>query len=133
MSEILPEIAAVWDAYPEDARSTAQQLRGLIYEEARQQDVGPILESVKWGQASFVPKARRTGTAIRLHWSEKAPEQFHLLVHCQTQLVETWREALPHLTYEGNRALQLPLARALPMNDLRRCVAMALTYHRSRT
>jgi hypothetical protein len=48
---------------------------------------------------------------------------------CQTDLVETFRELYPELTYGGNRSILLDAADALPDAALRHCVAPALTYH----
>ncbi|MGP6089365.1 hypothetical protein [Antarctobacter jejuensis] len=126
-----PEVAAVLAQWPEAARGQAEALFELIHAEAAAQQVDPLSVSLKWGQPSLTPEAARTGTPIRLHWVAKVPEHLQVLVHCQTSLVETWRDAVPGLTYDGNRAILLPLGRPLPVDDLRRCFAQALTYHRS--
>jgi hypothetical protein len=50
--------------------------------------------------------------------------------HCQTNLVETFRELYPtELSYSGNRAIILNADDAVPEPALRHCVALALTYH----
>lgn len=127
------EITAVLARWPEAARRYAEALFDLIQAEAAAQQVGPLAVSLKWGQPSFAPRAARTGTPIRLHWAAKVPEHLQVLVHCQTSLVKTWRDAMPVLTYDSNRAILLPLARPVPTHDLRRCIAQALTYHQSGT
>ena len=49
--------------------------------------------------------------------------------HCQTDLVETFRELYPELRYGGNRSILLDAGEKLPEAALRHCVALALTYH----
>jgi hypothetical protein len=49
--------------------------------------------------------------------------------HCQTDLVQTFRELYPKLRYERNRAILLDAGEKLPEAELRHCVGLALTYH----
>jgi hypothetical protein len=50
--------------------------------------------------------------------------------HCQTTLVANFREMFPgKFRFSGNRALVFALADKLPVQPLRQCIAMALTYH----
>ena len=55
--------------------------------------------------------------------------QYAVYFHCQTDLVETFRELYPELRYGGNRSILLDAADRLPEAALRHCVALALTYH----
>ena len=51
--------------------------------------------------------------------------------HCQTRLVETFRELFPQsFRFDGNRSLWFRLDDELPEEELSRCIAIALTYHR---
>jgi hypothetical protein len=52
-----------------------------------------------------------------------------MFFHCQTDLVDTFRELYPKLSYSGNRAILLDAGKKLPEAELRHCVALALTYH----
>ncbi len=53
-----------------------------------------------------------------------------MFFHCQTRLVDTFREIFrDDLAFEGNRAIILDAADELPEDALRHCIAMALTYH----
>ena len=73
----------------------------------------------------------RSGTSIRLGWKPSSPGIVRLLVHCQTDLVARWRELYGEtLTFEGTRAIALPLVGKLLREDLTHCIAMALTYKR---
>lgn len=118
-------------AYPEAAQARFTILRRLIFETADQHpEIGPLTESLKWGEPSYAPKRARTGTAVRIAWKEKAPEAISLFVNCQTSLVSDWRDLYENeLNLIGNRELRLPLDKGLPEAPLRHCVAMALTYH----
>ncbi|MBV9981700.1 MAG: DUF1801 domain-containing protein, partial [Bradyrhizobium sp.] len=61
-----------------------------------------------------------------------APDQYAVYFHCQTNLVETFRELYPELRYGGNRSILLDAADDPPEAALRHCVALALTYHLNR-
>jgi hypothetical protein len=60
------------------------------------------------------------------------PDKYALYFHCQTNLVETFRELYPNLVYGGNRSILLDATKALPKDALRHCVALARTYHLSK-
>ncbi|MBR9834847.1 MAG: hypothetical protein GYB42_06590 [Alphaproteobacteria bacterium] len=52
-----------------------------------------------------------------------------LFVNCQTTLLDEWREHYSEtLDLIGNREIRLPLGEPLPLEPLRHCIAMALTY-----
>jgi hypothetical protein len=57
-------------------------------------------------------------------------DQYAMFVHCQTDLVATFRELYPkELTYGGNRSVIFNADDDVPKEALRHCVALALTYH----
>jgi hypothetical protein len=56
-----------------------------------------------------------------------AADQYAVYFHCQTNLVETFRELYPELRFEGNRAILLDAREKPPEAALRHCVALALT------
>ena len=126
-------VAAVFDAMPRPARMRLLRLRRIIFDAARASDVGEIEESLKWGQPAYRPKAPRVGTTIRLGWSESDPGQVTLYVHCQTRLLDMFRERFPtEFRYDGNRAVHLPVTGPLPEAAVHRIAAMALCYHRDK-
>jgi hypothetical protein len=52
--------------------------------------------------------------------------------NCKTNLVPTFRRMFPgKLHCEGNRALVFAARARVPTKELRRCIALALTYHRT--
>ncbi len=129
-----PTIARAFNAFPAAPKLKLLQVRRLIYNTAAKNTaIGPISETLKWGQPSYVPEKPRTGTAVRLGWSEQSPEVIHLFVHCQTTLVDTYRTLIgDELGFEGNRAIVVPLKGALPKTTLQLCIEAAFTYHKKR-
>jgi hypothetical protein len=125
-----PAVAAVFEAYPKPLRSKLQALRRLIFDTARTTDgVGPLEEALKWGQPSYLTTETKSGSTIRIDWVKDVPNRYAIYFHCQTDLVSTFREFYPELTYGGNRSILLDASEALPEAALRHCVALALTYH----
>jgi len=127
-------IARAFDAFPSAPKRKLLQVRRLIYSVAEKNPViGPVSETLKWGQPSYVPQKPRTGTAMRLGWNEETPDEIHLFVHCQTTLIDTYRTLIgDELTFEGNRAIVVPLKPALPKAALQLCIDAAFTYHKRR-
>ena len=132
--ELQGSLALAFDAFPRAPRRKLLQLRNLIYTTAaKNSDIGPVSETLKWGQPSYLPVKPRLGTPVRLSWSEKTPDTIHLLVHCQTTLVDTYRTLVgDELTFEGNRAVVVPIKTALPKAALALCIQAAFTYHQNK-
>lgn len=118
-------------AHPKATRSALQALRELILATAAEtQGVGALVETLKWGEPAYMPKTPRVGTTVRINALKGSPDRVAVFFHCQTNLVASFREQYPDLLeFEGNRAIVLPVAKALPAKALKHCVAMALTYH----
>ena len=125
-----PAVAAAFQAHPEPIREKLLALRQLIFATAAATDgVGPLLETLKWGQPAYLTPETRAGSTIRID-RVGATGQIALYCHCQTDLVTTFKQLYPGFRYQGNRALLLdqdPMAAEAP---LRHCIALALTYHR---
>ncbi len=128
-----PEVAAVFDQYPAKPRRKLLALRNLLLQVARLEDVGEIEETLKWGQPSYLTSKSKSGSTVRIGWSEKEPTVFSLYFHCQTNLVSTFREMFPdELEFEGNRRIVFAQDAALPKAAIKVCLAKALTYHRAK-
>ena len=120
----------MFDACPAPARTKLRALRRLILDTARAtKGVGRIEEALKWGQPSYLTAETGSGSTIRIDRVKSADDQVAVFFHCQTNLVETFRELYPELSYSGNRAILLDATGKLPEAELRHCVALALTYH----
>ncbi|OBP16673.1 hypothetical protein A5320_04595 [Rheinheimera sp. SA_1] len=122
-----PELQTRFNSYPPQAQQQLEAIRQLILTVAAEQALGYVEESIKWGEASFLVKG---GTAIRIDWKAKDPEFVKLFFHCQTRLVETFREIYPaELRYEGNRAVLVPLTANIQHLPLAHCILLAMRYH----
>jgi hypothetical protein len=121
-------VEAVFDAYPKPVKARLLALRRLIFDTAKTTSgVGALEETLKWGQPSYLTPETKSGSTIRI--DQVKPGQYAVYFHCQTNLVETFRELYPELRYGGNRSILLDAQEKLPEAALRHCVALALTYH----
>ena len=129
-----PNVARALAACPEGAAKTLSALRDLIFETASAlPEVGPLTETLKWGEPAYLTEKTKSGTTLRLGWDE-AGTRISLYVHCQTTLISEWRDRYPDkLTFVGNREVQISTQHALPRAALQHCIAMALTYHSRKT
>ena len=125
-----PAVEAAFDACPGPVRAKLLALRRLIFDTARTtKGVGTLEEALKWGQPSYLTTETKSGSTIRIDQEKKAAGQYAVYFHCQTDLVETFRELYPELRYGGNRSILFSVEDKLPEAELRHCVALALTYH----
>ncbi len=106
-------------------------MRGLVFDvAANTQGVGQIEESLKWGQPSFVTVKPKSGSTVRIDAIRGEPGRVAMYFICSTNLVEQFRELYPDtFDFRGNRALVFDAGEKLPEQELRHCIAMALTYH----
>jgi len=126
-----PNVAAAFDAFSPSARERLVELRALIFETAAATPgVGPLTETLKWGESAYLTEATRSGSTIRLGVTRSDPPRCAVYLNCKTTLVEEYRAAFADVfDYEGNRAVLLDPASALPRQAMAQVVAMALTYH----
>jgi hypothetical protein len=123
-------VKTVFDAYPQPVKAKLLALRRLILDTAKAtKGVGALEEALKWGQPSYLTAETKSGSTIRIDQVKAEPGQYAVYFHCQTNLVETFRELYPELRYGGNRSILLDAQDKLPEAALRHCVALALTYH----
>ena len=128
-----PKVAAAFSSYPKRLRTKLLALRRLILETARATDgVGQLEETLKWGQVSYLTSESKSGSTIRIDQVKSESDRYALYFHCQTGLVETFRQLYPELAYGGNRCILLDASEEMPKDALRHCVALALTYHASK-
>jgi hypothetical protein len=127
-----PEVAAAFEAFPGAVRRRLLQVRQLIFNTAATlQGVGPLTETLKWGEPAYLTAATGTGSTIRLGRAGTSEATCAVLFNCRTTLVESFRERFADsFAYDKNRALLLSTTGRLPAGPLSSCLAMALTYHR---
>jgi hypothetical protein len=126
-----PAVAAVFGAYPKPLQTRLLALRRLILDTAKvTKGVGALEETLKWGQSSYLTTATKSGSTVRIDRIKSATDRYAVFFHCQTDLVETFRQLYPtELNYGGNRSILLDAEDPMPEAALRHCVALALTYH----
>ena len=124
------KVAAVFKAYPPALRRKLMALRELVFDVAEGTDgVGPLTETLKWGQPSYLTEASGSGTTVRLDRLKKE-DGCALYFHCQSGLVERFRDLYGEaFRYEGKRALVFESGQRLPVKALRHCIGLALTHH----
>ena len=127
------DVAEAFDAFPAPVRKRLLQVRALIFETAAKLGVGPLTETLKWGEPAYLTEATGSGSTIRLGWLRSSDKPCAVLFNCNTTLVETFRQQFPDaFVYAKNRAICLSAAGPLPKAPLSSCLAMALTYHQRR-
>jgi hypothetical protein len=124
-------IAEALSRYPDPVRARLLEIRALVFEVARDTEgVGPLAETLKWGEPAYLTEVTKSGTTIRLGASKLAPEAGAVFFHCRTTLVETFRSLFSdEFAFEGNRALIVPVLGPLLRQPLKICLRAALTYH----
>lgn len=121
-------VKAVFASYPDEIRSHMETLRQLILDTAEEIGLSNTLEeTLKWGEPSYLCKK---GSTVRIDWKESAPDAIGMYFNCRTKLIDTFRAVFKdELKFEGNRAIIIDISRELPIEELKTCVSIALTYH----
>lgn len=123
-----PEVAEVFNNYPNNMRQKMLLLRQLILDTAAEtQGVKQLHETLKWGEPSYLTKS---GSTIRMDWKKSQPDQYAMYFHCKTKLVDTFKELYrDKLKFEGNRAIVFYENDDVPVEELKHCISLSLTYH----
>ncbi len=123
-------VATVFAAYPKALRQKLMSLRELVFDvAARTEGVGPLQETLKWGQPSYLTSESGSGTTVRID-RLKSGNGYAVYFHCQSGLVETFRELYPDtFRDEGKRAIVFETGERVPVRALRHCLGLALTHH----
>lgn len=124
-------VSEVFASYPREFRQPLLTLRSLIFDVAAANPaVGPLVETLRWGQPSYITEQTRSGTTVRIDRHEEY--LIALYVPCQTTLIADFRGSFPQLSYSKNRAIVLDPRDDLPAPELAPCIEMALTYRMRR-
>lgn len=124
-------VAAAFEAFPMPVRERLLEIRRLIFQTADRIDsVGPLTETLKWGEPAYLTEASGSGTTIRLGWHRASDQECAVLFNCKTTLIKTFRMQFADLfEYQGNRAILIRSSAPFPETPLVLCLGMALTYH----
>jgi hypothetical protein len=126
-----PKVAAAFSAYPPQMRQRLMRLRTLILETAKETTgVGTLEETLKWNEPAYLTSQSKSGSTIRINQLSD-PTRYAMFFNCNTNLVDSFRTLFPTaFRYQGNRAIEFSLTDKVPVNELKICIAMTLTYHR---
>lgn len=122
-------VGEVFKSYPPLVRKKLLTLRKIIYDVAENDPgIGELEECLKWGEPAYLTKQ---GSAVRINWKASSPDHFFVYFHCQTILIETFKELYgDSFSYQGNRALIFNLNNDIPLTALKHCIFLSLNYHR---
>ena len=124
------DVEKVFLSYPDDIRRRLYVLRDLILDTAESiEAVGPITETLKWGEPAYLTEKSKSGSTIRIGWKESSPTQYAMYFNCRTSLVDTYRTLFPDLSFAGSRALLFDQDEDPPAESVSKCIQLALTYH----
>lgn len=126
-------ISDIIASYPAPAKTRFLQIRDVVFDCAEKLDVGPLEETLKWGEPAYLTPVTRAGSTLRIAWKASNPDEIGLYVNCQTTLVEQFRDQFANVfRFEGNRGVFLPCIGRLPTNEVASLVGSVLTYHRNK-
>ncbi|MAN76518.1 DUF1801 domain-containing protein [Pelagibacterium flavum] len=127
-----PDVAQALSRHPARVQEQLRDIRQMIFATASAiEGVGPLTETLKWGEPAYLTEKTRSGTTIRLGVSKLAPDRGAVFFNCRTNLVGNFRANFADsFSFEGNRALIVPASGRLEETPLALCLRAALTYHR---
>ncbi len=119
---------------PQKIRSKLMFLRKLILETADSiEEVGEIEETLKWGEPSYLTPKTKSGSTVRINRKKDQEEQYAIYFKCTANLVPAFKEKYTEeFKFEGDRSIVFGLNDEIPIKELKRCIALALTYHRNK-
>lgn len=122
------QVAEAFEAYPGNIKARLLDIRKAIFDVAKDDNIAVLEEALKWGQPSYLTKI---GSTIRLGADSKPPSSYAIFFHCQTTLVDTFRQVHGNLfNYQGNRAIVFSVTDDVPLTELKHCISLALRYHK---
>lgn len=129
--DLIPSnVASAFAKFSLENREALFAVRAMIFEVAMTDPrIGPVEETLRWGEPAYITRKKRTGSTIRLG-VEKVTTQPALFFDCKTSVVEEMRGQFGALlTYSKNRAVLLDTNSEEAKAALRMGIASALTYH----
>jgi len=122
------DVAAVFDAQPDLTAQGMALLRRLIIGTAQADPpIGPLSETLKWGQPAYRPLRPRTGTTLRVGKHKDAA--FALFAPCRTNVIDTHAQRCGDTDpTDGNRAILFHSLEDIDSTRLRPTILYALMY-----
>ena len=132
----LPALSApvreAFAAFPERQRCVLLDARDPVFAAAEDSGIGPLIETLKWGEPAYLTETTGSGSTLRLGVTRqgRVPAMF---VNCRTTLIEEIRARCgDRLGYEGTRAVLLPPVVGADADAVRNAAHLVLTYHARR-
>lgn len=123
----LTALIATWSAPARDALLTSRRLFHQISED---RGLGPLDEALKWGQPAWRPVKPRTGSTLRLDWSDTHPKHLAVYVDCKTDLAARMHDLYPDLAENDlRRRMSFALDAPFPEQALSHLADMTFAYH----
>ena len=97
--------------WPTPVQQRLLSMRGAFHDVAAAAGIGPLEESLKWGQPAWRPSRARTGSTLRLNWSETTASMLLAYVDCKTDLATQMQIRFPEIPSDGRRELRFSLDR----------------------
>ncbi len=130
MTHADPAVLETVTHWPEAAQATFWHVRTLCHSAADDADIGPLGESLKWGQPAWRPTRPRTGSTLRASWAPGVADRLMLYVDCKTDLAQRAQTLYPDaFDNDGRRALGVSLSAPLPEDAIAHLAQMTFTYH----
>jgi hypothetical protein len=125
------DVATTFASYPPNITAKLLRIRKMIFDVAAETDgVGELEETLRWGEPTYLTTRSKSGSMVRMAWKQALPDRYALYFHCQTNLIATFKGLYPdEFTYEGKRSISFAARAGVPVDPLRHCIALTLTYH----
>ena len=123
------KVKGKFESYPDFVQKQMYALRNLVIQTASEvEGLEELEEDLKWGEPSYISK---NGSTIRMDWKESKPNEYAMYFHCQTKLVDTFKELYrDQFKFEGNRAIVFNCNEEISESELKHCISIALNYHK---
>lgn len=126
-----PGVGEYLSACSNPVRDGLLELRRLVYQVAAEDPrIGPLTETLKWGEPSYLTSKTKAGTTLRLAIKKGETERIGMFFHCQTRVAGRIEELYPDtFEFDGTRGLLFTPGASLPVDAIKGCMALVLTYH----
>lgn len=130
-TDLPAEIAAYLEERPEELHAPLLSLRRLVFQTAAEDvRIGPLVETLKWGEPAYLTQASGAGTTLRLGWKRALPGHFGMFFNCRTRVSEQIKQIFPDtFTFDGTRGLLFKVGEEVPQDEVKICMGLVLTYH----
>jgi hypothetical protein len=107
------------------------RLRELLFDTAAQTPgVGPLEETLRWGQPSYPTVQSKARSTIRIEQAAAHAGRYAMYFHCRSSLASDFRAIYPRdFRYAGRRSIVFDTDDNVPSKQPSQCIAMTLTYH----